>query len=69
MHYRDPFKEVPLEPGASDRVKRALEDLPKINKERPCTNCIHYTVNRTVHCGLSLKACDFYHSAYKPIND
>ena len=57
-----------VEPGANERIQERLKDIPKINSERPCTNCKHYYHYRLIRCGLPLGQCDFHHSAYEPIS-
>ena len=68
MSYRMPFKEIHIEPNANDRISEKIKDIPRINKERPCKNCMHYNPYKLIHCRLSLGNCNFYHSAYKPIS-
>ena len=60
---------VPLEPGASERIKEKLKDIPEINKERPCSNCAHYYSYRMIRCSLPAGLCDFHHSGYVPISE
>lgn len=57
-----------VEPGAKERIQEKLKDIPQINRERPCINCVHYYQTRMVHCALASGHCDFHHSAYEPIN-
>ena len=56
-----------VEPGAKERIQEKLKDVPQINEERPCENCIHYYHYKLIRCSLSIGSCDFHHSAYKPI--
>ena len=64
----DTYRPPTILPGARERIEQRVKDIPKINKERPCKNCIHYTKAYSIwHCALSSKDCDFYHSAFKPV--
>ena len=54
-------------PGARERINAGLKDIPKINKERPCSNCVHHQTGGMWSCSASASACDFYHKGYTPI--
>lgn len=69
MSYYAPFKEVVIEPGAKERIEKRLKDISKINEERPCSKCVHHYHYKMIRCSLSLGACDFYHSAFKPMTE
>ena len=64
-----PYSEIPIEPGAYERIQEKLKDIPKINKERPCKNCAYYRESMSIKCRLAAGNCDFYHSSYRPISE
>lgn len=64
---RPPFTVEPMQQGARDRVSQKLKDIEKINKERPCSKCIYYSKEKLIKCGST--TCDFYHNAFKSIED
>ena len=62
---RPPFTVEPIQQGAKDRVAQKLKDIDRIKKERPCTKCANYSKEKTIKCSSTM--CDFYHNAFKPI--
>ena len=62
---RPPFTVDSIESGAKDRIAFKLKDVERINIERPCPKCSHYSKDKSVKCTST--RCNFYHSDYNPI--
>jgi hypothetical protein len=62
-----PTYQYTIAPGAKERIERRLKDLPEINKNRPCKNCLYYDGNYAIRCRAH-NLCNFNHDQFVPVD-